>query len=358
MDAVRGRLAHLRRERNELSADPEGVRAGGRQLGLSGAEFDARDAVAVRGNRQRCRNPVLVDVASGGRRCDADAVALDDEARVSGLDDPLPQPRAHGAGERLAIEDDGEPVLAGAQANRPRELRRRQRAAARAVVVDPDRSADVRVRRRRGAARGGVADRRRHLDPRHADGACAALDRGEERRRIEPQSVPARVNDRFRPDELDPGGDGRAAELRDGVEIACRGRSPARRDRRLVERERGSGAHRCVGRPLEVQPDEACPTDANRPPGRLDLDLLREPAVRRLADRRLDLAAVLPAEVDPQNPHSGLRLAPVGHHARAHRDRHGEHGDGEHRDSAPATIEGYFAGRTSWNRAPCGNASS
>ena len=56
VDAVRGRLAHLGRERDELGADPERVRTCSREVGRVVGQLDAGDVIAVRGRSHRHRD--------------------------------------------------------------------------------------------------------------------------------------------------------------------------------------------------------------------------------------------------------------------------------------------------------------
>src|SRR5829696_1001519 len=84
--------------------------------------------------------------------------------RALRADDPLPEPRADDARERLGVEDDREPVRAGANGERTGKLHPREDAATRAVVVDRDRPLEVSARGRGGAARGRIGDRRRDRD--------------------------------------------------------------------------------------------------------------------------------------------------------------------------------------------------
>jgi len=75
VDAVRGRDAHLGRERDQLASDAERDRLRGRQLRLAIAELDARDVVAVRSGGDRGGELRRVDVAARPRRDDVHEIA-------------------------------------------------------------------------------------------------------------------------------------------------------------------------------------------------------------------------------------------------------------------------------------------
>ena len=97
VDPVRGRLAHLRRVRDELLADAERLCLRRRQLGVALAELDGCDVIAVRSLRDGDDDPRRVDVAPGPRRNHVHAVAGDRELRVVRALDPFAEPWADGS---------------------------------------------------------------------------------------------------------------------------------------------------------------------------------------------------------------------------------------------------------------------
>ncbi len=169
VDAVRRRHAHLRGVGDELLADPEGVRLGGRQLRVARTKLHLRQVTAVRGLRHGHRELQRVDVAAGLRRHDVHAVTRDCELGVVRPPHPLAEPRPDRARQQTRIEPDREAMLARPDLQRTRELLLRQRAQPRAVVRDRDRPREEQPRRRRSATCRRVGDRRANVDERRVD---------------------------------------------------------------------------------------------------------------------------------------------------------------------------------------------
>jgi hypothetical protein len=314
---------HLRRERRHLRADGQRARLRRRELGLARAELDTCDAVAVCGDGKRGREPVGVDVAARRRRRDGDAVAVHDEARVAGADDPVAEPRPHDVREPPAIEHDGEPVRARPKLECARDLRRRERAAPRAVVVDRDRRADVGARRLGRAACRRVADRGRDLGERRDDPLRARRDRAHERGALQLQADLRGPDDRLGAAELDARGLRLAAEQRDRVDVRVRPELPDRRDVRPAERERRARRERRVRGRTGVESQHVAAAHVHGPLRRVDLDDAREPRPRGAHGGCLDAHAVAPGEVGAQDVDARLRLAAVAHGLAGRGDRDG-----------------------------------
>ena len=84
VDPVRGRHAHLRRVRDELLADPEGFRLGGRQIRRARGERQLGDAAFLDSGLDGGRDLVRREVESRLGRRDAHHVPLHDETARCG----------------------------------------------------------------------------------------------------------------------------------------------------------------------------------------------------------------------------------------------------------------------------------
>ena len=138
VDPVRRRLAHLRRVGDELLADPERLCLRRRPVGPARPELDPSDVTVAGCLHDRLDELRRVDVATRTRLRHANTVARNDELRVMGTHDPLPEAWADEPRELLSVEGDREPPAVTVHTQCTCELRPRKRPAARAVVVDRD----------------------------------------------------------------------------------------------------------------------------------------------------------------------------------------------------------------------------
>ena len=248
-----------------------------------------------------------------------------------GTHDPLPEAWADEPRELLSIERDREPPAVTVHTQCTCELRPRERAAARAVVVDRDRRSEQCVDLRGGAAGSGRADRRTDRRERRVDDEVTLDEALQKRCAVEPS--PDARGRRHRSPAVDSngrrhGGPSCARDLREHVARHARALHGRRDDGSPLDDEGApaSGRERARRRRLRVDRDEPAAGHVVAVAVGVNRHALRAPT----ADRRDDLGTALPADVDPEHVHAWLGVAVElqgPHGGRADRDRDDEPGE-------------------------------